>query len=431
MKKTKRAHKIQLDILPDNQHILLRGTPDESSGFVIGGYVRLKNSSPVSIKSLHLNLVNKYKTNWITEPSDACVIHNTTSKQVLHTRKLFKCMDSSHIFNPGTHLFSFSMPLPGDTLESIYHENLENGYYLEAKIKRPGLSKNIYLKRKIEIERDVLSDGLLNSTEISISRTWKDILDVSVYVPSNVFTKSSKIEPIITFEPKVNDLKITSIGVSLWETARFYSVNNEKYSKRYTRMISKSSRCLEPLPLYSNIDINSNTSSILDHFYNTNTQTTNSYDYESTLQSKRSEKYKLSNINKKGFYKMILKFAHNFKNYINTPPIQIPLKDYNSGTELKIGEQTSDYISLFIPSNPGSIEFDSQNDMVKISHRLRFAINIKTGNNTHSYIWISSPVYIIPTGPEDQKSSEQLPLYGISHLDVHIQDGYSTTQTSI
>ncbi|OMJ29616.1 hypothetical protein AYI69_g874 [Smittium culicis] len=407
------------------------------------------------------------------------------------------------------------------------------------------------IKKKITIMRDILVDGhLVSSGGIEISKTWIDILDIKITSPSNVYHSGSEIESIVQFKSKVPGVAIYSVGVSLWESAKFYQPNSsvvtgenlscskEKVveSRQYNRVAKTVTKPFTPLPKYIQHDkppifLNSGEYASISPgmIYNQREERGNidarRREKRNSLFAPSSIMYSLTSHMKYGFLTFLsslnksteekekrkkvgakkncsldrqrrleelalqvdkkialevsrqnrptVVYLHPYQKTSDIVTLKLPgsLDSYqnrNDNTSNSISESSSNtsghtsenfdgdantnaslYTNRFAPgvehffSNRQStlindigpdfymgksglehseINCDATSDVVKISHRLRYSVSLTDGMGHHNYIWISSPVYIVPNR-NDQVigKTDDLPLYRHSYKDYMIQ----------
>ncbi|PVU84880.1 hypothetical protein BB560_007242, partial [Smittium megazygosporum] len=123
---------LRINIFQEKKKVTIRGTKDESAGFVIGGYIIIEPNTKVKVKSLKVQIINKLNHNWIQEDLNPCKKYHKINISENHLISDYKVLD------PQKYNFSFSLPLEGNITESIYLGRLKNKYYIKALVEYYG-----------------------------------------------------------------------------------------------------------------------------------------------------------------------------------------------------------------------------------------------------------------------------------------------------
>ncbi|OMJ21156.1 hypothetical protein AYI70_g3640 [Smittium culicis] len=660
------ANDIKVGLIIDEPKVLLRGTCDEASGVVLGGFVVISSINKHKVqklfgerakicipKSIHVELTNKQVHIWEMNGDTTGNKQYKKIKKHVVKRIVLDNLNSEQLTNSlidsvlgisdtnGTSSFTkypFSIPVEGNITETISHSNFQNGYYLKATVFTENVEninrktrgaftkvptdyqisqehKNPYcrdkgehkmdtpvsresnnnvknacsfiesgmcedngecrkqdvsiesgkarmsrllmrkqfssIKKKITIMRDILVDGhLVSSGGIEISKTWIDILDIKITSPSNVYHSGSEIESIVQFKSKIPGIAIYSVGVSLWESAKFYQPNSSIVasenvssskgkmieSRQYNKIAKTITKPFTPIPKYNQHDkppifLNSG-----DYANISPGMMYNQSEEGGNINARRREKrnslfapssivYSLTSHMKYGFLTFLsslnmsaeekekrkkggAKKNHSLDRHRRLEELalqvdkkialEVSRQNRPAVVYLLPYQQTSDIVTLKLPGSldnyqnsnenspnsvsessssysrnncenfsggtstnaslytnrfaPGAehifsnrqstlindmgpdfymgksglehseINCDATSEVVKISHRLRYSVSLTDGMGHHNYIWISSPVYIVPNR-NDQLigKSDDLPLYRHSYKDYMIQ----------
>ncbi|OLY79312.1 hypothetical protein AYI68_g6624 [Smittium mucronatum] len=609
MNRLNNEHKISITL--DEPTVLLRGSSDESSGVILGGYLSLTNTNKKKSvydtkypKSITIELINKQFHCWEfhndTGKAYKKICKHVVKKVILenldrYEADNFNCSSYGNVKNCSSSTiryeqqpqnfsldtetkngFAFSIPIEGNITESISHPNYTNMYYLKATVvmeskdhipsignsetlvskpiksntcssdetvtlspdsKLPDTQFDHSLKSKgshissllfsseqkageksrfskllnrssvitckhlVTISRDILVDGhLYSSGGIEIEKVWLDALNIKITSSSNVYHPDSEIESIIQFVPKIPGIALYSIGVSLWETSKFFQISRDGgpslESKRYNKVVKSITKSFTPLPKYNQIEkpvkflgsmypYNGYDRQYINRLMNSNMNNTRSKSPKRTSIFNKNPLSNFANQVKHGFLTMLPSFGskscnknqdklkrrneddsndHIVRQLWGKPTLS-SLKSGPTITFLQPHQKVSDVITLKIPPNntcsnvscnkrvnlaipqrfdigantcrcvasendfsgrlsvkDNDLNCDSVSNEIKISHRLRYSISLTDGIGHQNYIWISSPVYIVPNRDDHPLGkTDDLPLYRYSYRDYMIQ----------
>ncbi|KAK9767427.1 hypothetical protein K7432_002786 [Basidiobolus ranarum] len=154
---------LSINIYEDS--LVMYGTPEESSGCVLSGYIQLNLSDFLIIKGITLRFVGKteifasYKT-----PKQTYILIDRCFPLVIPNK------DKFHL-PPSKYRFSFEIPISGRLPESVQVPGGQIQYTLFAEVEKVGFSFNVQVGREVPLKRapHPMSECYLTPSATSIS----------------------------------------------------------------------------------------------------------------------------------------------------------------------------------------------------------------------------------------------------------------------
>ncbi|CAG8822773.1 27103_t:CDS:1, partial [Dentiscutata erythropus] len=93
-----------------------------------------------------------------------------------------------HVLQPGNYCWNFELSLPGKLIETIEHCNRSYvRYSLKATLKRPTFSQNIHTKRKIQINRCLMSNYFNSLQSVVLINSWRNKVEYEFSIGTGYF----------------------------------------------------------------------------------------------------------------------------------------------------------------------------------------------------------------------------------------------------
>ncbi|CEI92426.1 hypothetical protein RMCBS344292_06685 [Rhizopus microsporus] len=215
----------ELKIHLENDMLIIRGSPEESVGCVLRGYVMLNTKETLRVKSIHLNLLGKMKIQWNER-------HQQQKKEITviqHHWTFLSSQKKLHTLVPNTYIYPFELALPGNLAESIDSYSFGSlSYKLKATIERPAFLPNLIHRKQFWIIRHQPDQALFMEIPVQITNEWTDKLNYTITIPKKTFARGQDI-PI--------DFSLTPIDTSLH--VRYLSCFLKEYSTYDTHTESR------------------------------------------------------------------------------------------------------------------------------------------------------------------------------------------------
>ncbi|KAK9456673.1 hypothetical protein V1511DRAFT_219230 [Dipodascopsis uninucleata] len=209
----------------DHDVIILRGTPDESSGILLKGTVVLSLLESVSVKRISLRLYGSIRMNWqeMIQSNRGLTQRSNRYEKIVyeHTWNFLDwegSKSSSHTIGQGNFEYPFEVVLPGNLWESV--EGLDGGsvvYKMKAIVERGRFANNLVKKKHIRVVRTLGPEALELSQTMSIENVWPNKVDYSISIPSKAVPIGSATPVHLLLQPLLKGLKLGQIVMVLKE----------------------------------------------------------------------------------------------------------------------------------------------------------------------------------------------------------------------
>ena len=210
----------------DDDVLVFRGAPDESSGALLSGSLALCITNTASIRSITLVLQGIRRLNWserIPPPVSGLIASN--GRTVKHEDTFFEkkwtmLEDQGKMtaMKPGNYEYPFDASLTGQMCESI--EGLSHAYViwrLKARVVRGTFSHDITAKKHLRIVRTLAPESLELAQTMNVENLWPNKVDYSISVPSKAIVFGTHIPIDIVLVPLLKGLTIGNVICSLKE----------------------------------------------------------------------------------------------------------------------------------------------------------------------------------------------------------------------
>ncbi|KAK9721071.1 hypothetical protein K7432_003713 [Basidiobolus ranarum] len=208
---------LHIDLLEDP--VILHGSPDDSIGRVLGGFVTFTLAKPMSVKCISLQLEGKVEFHRIKEIWDKVTI-------VSRSWILLKPNVENHILEAKTHQFPFEFALRGNLPDSVDVPHCRISYKLTAVVERP-LFWNIKTRHTLRIQR--ACSPLADQRYISHSSlgVWAKSVYYSASLDKGSYTAGELIPVNFRFLSHRQEYCITEINLSIREVASYTGLNQQ------------------------------------------------------------------------------------------------------------------------------------------------------------------------------------------------------------
>ncbi|KAI8378987.1 hypothetical protein BD560DRAFT_453329 [Blakeslea trispora] len=209
----------QLKIHLENDTLILRGSPDESVGCVLRGYIVFHVKETMKVKGIHLNLNGKMKIQWNER-------NHQQKKEFAILNKDWKFLSSDkklHTFTPNTYKYPFEYIFPGNLAESIESNSYGSvSYKLKATVDRPAFSPNLVDRQSLRLVRQFIPSYHLSNVPLQIANTWTNRLDYRITLPKRIYCRGEQISMDISLCPKPEAmLRLRYVSIFLKEYTTF------------------------------------------------------------------------------------------------------------------------------------------------------------------------------------------------------------------
>ncbi|GAA5801135.1 hypothetical protein EDC94DRAFT_616074 [Helicostylum pulchrum] len=229
------VHTSDFHINVENEHILLHGNVDESSGVMLRGSVVLNCHETTKVRSISLKFVGKAKVDW-TEGLGSHQRHYKDEKTIIkHEWSFLPPNKKTYHLPQGHYKWDFELPLPGDLPESVQNELGQVYYRLKATVERPTFLINYNDKKMLRVSRVLLPSSLELTQSLVISNVWVDKISYDISVPTKVFSMGSLIPITFALVPIAQDLRIRSVSCVLKE---YTTLSADEHSKMEGKVIN-------------------------------------------------------------------------------------------------------------------------------------------------------------------------------------------------
>ncbi|CAG8554786.1 9099_t:CDS:2 [Diversispora eburnea] len=205
----------------EQNSLTLRGSSTESVGCVLRGQLVLVITEPIKSKEIKLTFQGKSKTAW-----DSGNITETSEKRILyrHDWVFFAAQEKYHVLQPGNYCWNFELSLPGKLIETIEHCNRSYvRYSLKATLKRPTFSQNIHTKRKIQINRCLMSNYFNSLQSVVLINSWRNKVEYEFSIGTGYFCLEDKIPVELIMKPLIKGINIHRFNL-IFEEHRTYNI---------------------------------------------------------------------------------------------------------------------------------------------------------------------------------------------------------------
>ncbi|KAI9015647.1 hypothetical protein CLU79DRAFT_765206 [Phycomyces nitens] len=175
---------LDLKINVESSKIILRGTPDESVGCVLRGFVEFCIKETVRVKSLKLRFSGKMRINCV-ERMLSCPNPRQIKREISIIEDEWVFIEATkkcQVLIPDTYRYPFEFVLPGDAPESVkphcYGSLL---YKLKVVAERPGLLTNPIDRQLLDVIRQ--DNDQDNDIPIQVANFWQDQLEFTITAP--------------------------------------------------------------------------------------------------------------------------------------------------------------------------------------------------------------------------------------------------------
>ena len=135
------------------------------------------------------------------------------------------------VFDPGTYVYNFQLPLDNDLPESIRVRLGKVKYSLEVFIERPGVfHRNLHGSREVRVVRTPTLDSWGGPDLIARAMAWEDRAHYQVIVTGSSFPQGSPVPISFQFMP-LSKVRCLSIRVRLNETVEIWTRNGLGHQK--------------------------------------------------------------------------------------------------------------------------------------------------------------------------------------------------------
>ncbi|KAK9717432.1 hypothetical protein K7432_006214 [Basidiobolus ranarum] len=225
-----------LSINLENDHIILRGSSQESAGYVVRGYLLLQLCQPTKIKSIELTFLGH------------ALIHETKPYKNTIIEKKWDFIESSDmpcLFKKGRYEYHFEMPLNGNIPESVSTQKGYVGYQFKAIVRKTGLRTSIESEQNVSVQRSL--GPMSVDLEPSLIRTGdvQGQMKFYVVIPCSGFITGQDIPVMLGIRPMSRGIKVFKVYFRLMEATR-YRTFFEEWSDTHEEKIDEVSCVWRP-----------------------------------------------------------------------------------------------------------------------------------------------------------------------------------------
>ncbi|KAI8352121.1 hypothetical protein EDC96DRAFT_518103 [Choanephora cucurbitarum] len=206
-----------LQIVLEEDHVILYGTPEESAGVMLKGHVMLNCFGQTKVKSIKLKFTSIAQVSW-TEVFDTKSKHKQHKAEHLIIEKEWTFIEFKkkvHCFQPGQYKWEFQLPLPGNLPISVKHTLGKIEYQFRAYCDRPAFSSNYMAHTLLTLNRMLFPLDLSDS--VVISNRWAGKVNYDISIPSKWYSPDTIIPVAIDLEPIAYQLTVKSVCLTLKE----------------------------------------------------------------------------------------------------------------------------------------------------------------------------------------------------------------------
>ncbi|KAI8977295.1 hypothetical protein BDF20DRAFT_913639 [Mycotypha africana] len=217
----------QFKIHLENDTLILRGTPEESVGCVLRGWVVLNNKELMKVKSITMSLTGRVRAQW-TERNHQ---HKKEFIILEHHWTFLPVQKKLHALAPHcVYKFPFEYVLPGDLAESMDSNSYGSlSYKLKAIVDRPAFSfaPNLIDRRQLRVIRQIMP-SYIAMNPLQMSNEWANKLTYHISVPKKTFYRGEAIPINFSLTPKRNSeqLHVRYLSCFLKEYTTFVLLQN-------------------------------------------------------------------------------------------------------------------------------------------------------------------------------------------------------------
>ncbi|CAG8559734.1 3075_t:CDS:2 [Diversispora eburnea] len=208
----------------EQDSLTLRGTPMESVGCVLRGQLVLVTTEPIKSKEIKLTFQGKSKTAW-----DNGNVTETSEKRILyrHDWVFLAAQEKYHVLQPGNYCWDFELALPGTLIETIEQCNKSYvRYNLKATLKRPTFAQNLHTKRKIQINRCLISNYFNSMESVVLLNSWENKVEYEFSIGARYFRLDDKIPVELIIKPLIKGINIVRFNL-IFEEHRTYNIGSK------------------------------------------------------------------------------------------------------------------------------------------------------------------------------------------------------------
>ncbi|ORX64512.1 hypothetical protein K493DRAFT_294657 [Basidiobolus meristosporus CBS 931.73] len=238
-----------LSIHLENNHIILRGTSQESAGYVLRGFLLLQIHQPTRIKSIELNFIGQALIQDLliklipleTKPYKRTIVE----KNWCFTGDSATESEEPRIYQKGKYEYHFEMPLHGNIPQSIHTPKGNISYQFKAIARKSGFRTSLECDCSVHVERSF--GPLPTDLETSLIRTGdvQGQMKFSVALPCCNFTTGQQIPIMLGIRPLSRGIKVFKVNIRLKETVR-YRTFFEDWSDTHEERIDETSCIWRP-----------------------------------------------------------------------------------------------------------------------------------------------------------------------------------------
>ncbi|CAG8488514.1 5166_t:CDS:2 [Diversispora eburnea] len=208
----------------EQDSLILRGSPTESVGCVLRGQLVLVITETIKSKEIKLTFLGKSKTAW-----DSGNVRETSEKRILykHDWVFLAAQEKYHILQPGNYSWNFELALPGTLIETIEQCNRSYvRYNLKATLKRPIFAQNLRTKRKVQINRCLMSNYFNSLQSVVLLNSWKNKIEYEFSIGRGYFCLDDKIPVELIIKPLISGIIIRRFNL-IFEEHRTYNIGHK------------------------------------------------------------------------------------------------------------------------------------------------------------------------------------------------------------
>ncbi|KAI8373751.1 hypothetical protein BD560DRAFT_394248 [Blakeslea trispora] len=229
------SHQADLQIVLEQDHVTLYGSPEESAGVMLKGHVVLNCFAQTKVKSIKLKFTGLTQVNWMEALDHKSKQHKADHVLIEKEWTFIEFKKKVHCFQPGHYAWEFQLPLPGHLPISVHHNLGKIKYQFSASCDRPTFSQNYVAHRTIQLCRILSLTDLMES--VIISDRWAGKINYHISIPSKWYSPDMHIPVSIHLEPLAYQLTVKSVCLTLKEYITGHVSGHQKTKgKKLSRM---------------------------------------------------------------------------------------------------------------------------------------------------------------------------------------------------
>ncbi|CAG8589644.1 11213_t:CDS:2 [Diversispora eburnea] len=208
----------------EQDSLTLRGPFTESVGCVLRGQLVLLITKPINTEEIKLTFQGKSKIAW-----NSGNIIETSEKRILyrHDWVFLAAQEKYHVLQPANYCWNFELILPGTLKETIEKCNRSYiRYNLKATLKRPTFSQNIHTKRKIQINRCLMSNCFNLLQSFVLINSWENKVEYEFSIGTGYFCLDDKIPVELIMKPLIKGINIRRFNL-IFEEHRTHKIGTK------------------------------------------------------------------------------------------------------------------------------------------------------------------------------------------------------------